>query len=650
MDDATHTIEEARATMERHWGYPSFRPGQDEIIEAVLRGRDVLGVLPTGGGKSLCYQVPAVLTEGFVLVISPLIALMQDQVAGLRAHGIEATFINSTLRHHEIDRRLTDAEHGRFDLVYVAPERLTNDLFQARAPRLDVSLMAVDEAHCVSEWGHHFRPDYRHIPEARSLLDDPPTLAVTATATPDVRRDVVTLLDVEDPVEVVRGFDRPNIVWSVFRTDHKRSKVRDVVAAVPGTGILYAATRRAVEQWTAWLQREGHAAAGYHGGMDTEDRTTVQQAWIDDEARIMVATNAFGMGIDKPDVRFVIHVDLPSSLEAYYQEAGRAGRDGDTAYAVLLFQPPDAETQEALIEMAHPSAAEVRAVYDAVCNAGQVPVGSEPDGPVVVNPEVVVKITGLSRGKVRTAVDLLERQDAWTVLPQRKHYGLIRFARPARTVRSYASSVDNRALGRFVRTLLRTVHADAFGDWWRIDLRLLERRTDLERERLLRGLQYLATRDLIDWRPPGTALEINLAFPRAQKLPVDGHVVQSARQRAETRLRYMLRYARSVTCRRQALLTYFGEASPEQCGSCDVCLGRHRLDAITPADEPVLRQILRAINAGRPRAEWVDATDRPRYRVEQLLAWLVEEGYVESDDPLSGMYSVTDKATPFLNE
>jgi ATP-dependent DNA helicase RecQ len=292
----------------------------------------------------------------------------------------------------------------------------------------------------------------------------------------------------------------------------------------------------------------------------------------------------------------------------------------------------------------------VRAVYDAVCNAGQVPVGSEPDGPVVVNPEVVVKITGLSRGKVRTAVDLLERQDAWTVLPQRKHYGLIRFARPARTVRSYASSVDNRALGRFVRTLLRTVHADAFGDWWRIDLRLLERRTDLERERLLRGLQYLATRDLIDWRPPGTALEINLAFPRAQKLPVDGHVVQSARQRAETRLRYMLRYARSVTCRRQALLTYFGEASPEQCGSCDVCLGRHRLDAITPADEPVLRQILRAINAGRPRAEWVDATDRPRYRVEQLLAWLVEEGYVESDDPLSGMYSVTDKATPFLNE
>ncbi len=650
MDDTTYTIDEARAAMERYWGYPSFRPGQGEIIEAVLQGHDVLGVLPTGGGKSLCYQVPAVLADGFVLVISPLIALMQDQVAGLRAHGIEAAFINSTLRHHEIDRRWTDAEHGRFDLVYVAPERLTNDLFQARAPRLDVSLVAVDEAHCVSEWGHHFRPDYRHIPEARALLDDPPTVAVTATATPDVRRDVVKLLEVEDPVEVVRGFDRPNIVWSVFRTDHKRGKVRDVVEAVSGTGILYAATRRAVEQWSAWLQREGHAASGYHGGMDAETRTAAQEAWIEGETRIMVATNAFGMGIDKPDVRFVIHVDLPSSLEAYYQEAGRAGRDGATAYAVLLFQPPDADTQEALIEMAHPSASEVRAVYDAVCNAGQVPVGSEPDGPVVVNLEVVVKITGLSRGKVRTAVDLLERQDAWTVLPQRTHYGLIRFARPARTVRSYAASVDNRALGRFVRTLLRTVHADAFADWWRIDLRLVERRTELERQRLLRGLHYLAERDLIDWRPPGSALEIKLAFPRAQKLPVDGRVVQSARQRAETRLRYMLRYARSVTCRRRALLTYFGEASPERCGSCDVCLGRHRIDAITSADEPVLQRILQALHAGRPRSEWHDVADRPRYRVEQLLAWLVEHGYVESDDPLAGSYSVTDKAAPFLDE
>ena len=249
-------LDDARRVMQDRWGYASFRPGQDEIIEAVLERRDVLGVLPTGGGKSLCYQVPALLADGFVLVVSPLISLMQDQVAGLRARGIEAAFINSTLPFHEIDQRWTDAEHGRYDLLYVAPERLQTDLFQARAPRLDVSLLAVDEAHCVSEWGHHFRPAYREISAARDGLGAPPTLAVTATATPDVRRDVVDLLDLDDPAEVVRGFDRPNLVWSVFRTESKRKKLRDVVEAVEGSGIVYTATRRGVETWTEMLRKK----------------------------------------------------------------------------------------------------------------------------------------------------------------------------------------------------------------------------------------------------------------------------------------------------------------------------------------------------------------------------------------------------------
>ncbi|PSQ66113.1 MAG: RecQ family ATP-dependent DNA helicase, partial [Bacteroidetes bacterium QH_1_61_8] len=220
--------------MRETWGYEEFRPGQEEVLEAVLDGRDVLGVLPTGGGKSLCYQVPALVTEGVVLVVSPLIALMQDQVEGLRTQGIDATFINSTVPTHEIEQRWTDVEHGRYDLLYLAPERLTTDRFRARAERLDVSLLAVDEAHCVSEWGHNFRPDYLEIPEARSLLGEPPTIAVTATATPAVRRDVVQLLDMPEATEVVRGFDRPNIVWSVFRTEQKWAKLRDVVEGVGG--------------------------------------------------------------------------------------------------------------------------------------------------------------------------------------------------------------------------------------------------------------------------------------------------------------------------------------------------------------------------------------------------------------------------------
>lgn len=642
MEDGAPTIADARRVLRETWGYESFRPGQEEIIEAVLDGRDVLGVLPTGGGKSLCYQIPALLHEGFVLVVSPLISLMQDQVEGLQAHGVEASFINSTLPKYEVEQRWTDAEHGRYDLLYLAPERLTTEVFQARAERLDVSVLAVDEAHCVSEWGHHFRPDYLEIPEGRALLGDPPTVAVTATATPAVRADVLDLLDMSEATEVVRGFDRPNIVWSVFRTENKWTKLRDVVHGVEGTGIVYTSTRRGVERWTRRLKNVGISAAGYHGRMESSEREARQEAWSRDELRVIVATNAFGMGIDKPDVRFVVHVDVPSSLEAYYQEAGRAGRDGRRAYAVLLFQEPDAETQEALIESSHPTAEEVRSVYDAVCNVGQVPVGSKPEGPLVVDQNVVQKITEFSRSKVRAAADLLDRQGAWRRLPRRRHYGLVRFREGAERVRRFADGGKNGALARFVRALLRLVHADAFSEWWPFDLRRASERMGLSRDRIDRGLRYLEERGLLQWCPPGAALQVELAFPRARKLPVDDRAVQTARKRAEQRLQYMLRYARSVTCRRRFLLTYFGETSPEQCGACDVCLGRHEPPAVTPDQEPLLRAILRRIEKEVPRADWFDETDVPRYEVDLLVNWLVERGYVTVEAPLEGRFDLTE--------
>jgi len=647
-DLSSHTLEDARRAMRNRWGHKAFRPGQEAVLEPLFDGQSVLGVLPTGGGKSLCYQLPAVLTEGFVLVVSPLIALMQDQVEALRAQGVAAAFINSTLPSHEVEQRWTNAEYGQYDLVYIAPERLSTDVFQARAERLDVSLVAVDEAHCVSEWGHHFRPDYLEIPAARELLGDPPTVAVTATATPPVRRDILDLLDLPEAAQVVRGFDRPNIVWSVFRTDNKWKRLRAVVDAVQGTGIVYVATRRAVGRWRTRLANHGVAAAGYHGGLDAEERETRQQAWVEDEVRVMVATNAFGMGIDKPDVRFVVHMDLPSSLESYYQEAGRAGRDGEKAHAVLLYRPPDADTQASLIEASHPTATEVREVYDAVCSVGQVPVGSEPDGPLVVQRDAVLKTTGFSRTKVQTAADLIDRQGAWTVLPRRRHFGLLQFATSVREVRQFADRGDNRALSEFVRTLLRAVHADAFREWWPLDLRALARRTGLSRERLRRGLRYLQERDLLRWQPPGAALRVELAFPRAAKLPVDDRAVQNARQRAETRLKHMLRYARSVTCRRYALLTYFGETTEERCGACDICLGRHRSSAVTPDDEPVLRHILEQVNASVPRGEWFDEPPAPPHRIEELVDWLVTKGYLTVEEPLEGDVRLTEKAMDWL--
>lgn len=647
-DSSFATIEDARRVMQERWGYTSFRPGQQELIDAVLNREDALGVLPTGGGKSLCYQIPALLTEGLVLVVSPLISLMKDQVEALQERDVEATFLNSTLSPPEEEQRWTDAEHGRFDLLYLAPERMTTDTFKARAERLNVSLLAVDEAHCVSEWGHSFRPEYLRISEGRSRIGEPPTLAVTATATPAVRGDVIRLLDIPDARTVVRGFDRPNITWSVFETESKWAKLWDVVSSVSGTGIVYTATRRGVEQWTRRLQNEDVRAAGYHGGLSADEREERQERWTDETIRIMVATNAFGMGIDKPDVRFVVHTDLPSSLEAYYQEAGRAGRDGKRSYAVLLFHEPDADTQEALIDASHPTAREVRAVYDAVCSVAQVPIGAEPDDPLVVNLNAVLKVTDFARSKVRTAVDLVARQDAWRVLPQRKTYGLIRFRDSVRTLRRYAEETTNRSLAVFIRALLRVVHADAFSQWWRFDLPAFARRVNLPETRAHRGLSYLAERDLLDWHPPGAALELEFEQPRSSQLPVDSRTIQEARQRAETRLKWMLRYARAHTCRRRFLLTYFGEHARDRCGNCDVCLGRHDPPVVTPEDEPLLRRILDRVASGLPRREWFESRPGPRHRIDALIHWLLVHDYLATKDTVEGRYVLTEKGRNWL--
>jgi ATP-dependent DNA helicase RecQ len=643
-------INDAEAVLQRYWGHPSFRPGQTEVIEAVLDQRDVLAILPTGGGKSVCYQVPALVHEGLTLVVSPLIALMQDQVAQLEARGVPAAFINSTLSMREIDQRWTDAEFGRYRLLYVAPERLQNEVFIARADRLKVTLLAVDEAHCISEWGHHFRPSYLEIAKARAALGEPPTIAVTATATPEVRRDIVEHLALRDPEIIVRGFDRPNIVWSIFRTEAKREKVQDVLKGVDGTGILYAATRRGVEQWADWLAQEGESVVAYHGGMKTDAREQGQHAWISGKARIVVATNAFGMGIDKPDVRFVVHVDVPASLEAYYQEAGRGGRDGRTAYAVLLFTPRDEATQRALIEEGHPNAKSVSQIYDAVCNLSQIPHGTLPEAPITLDLEAITRLTGFAPSRVHTSLELLARQETWTLLPARRNHGLIRFLQPSDAVRKYADGLQNEALAQFVGELLRTVHADAFSEWWEIDLRLIERRTGLARPRLLRGLAFLEERSLIDWRAPGTAQRVQFLEARSRRLPVDDLAVRRSQRRAESRLADMLRYTRSVTCRRHFLLAYFGERSPERCGKCDICLGRHKAVVITPEDEPIMREILRQIQQDVPRAQWFDEATQSDRRIDSLVDWLVQEGFLQVEEPLEEVFSITEKATQMMEQ
>jgi len=646
---AAPTLEEAEGALLRHWGHAAFRPGQREAVEAVLAGEDVLAVLPTGGGKSVCYQVPAVVLGGLTVVVSPLIALMEDQVAGLRARGVAATYITSAVAHRDAEQRWTDAEFGKYRLLYLAPERLETETFRQRAARLPVRLLAVDEAHCISEWGQDFRPAYRRLGEAAEVLGRPPVAALTATATPEVRRDIIEQLGLRTPRVVVRGFDRPNVVPSVFHTGAKVEKLREVLAAVPGTGIVYAGTRQGAEDWARRVRDLGATAEPYHAGLPAARRAEVQARWQAGETQVIAATNAFGMGIDKPDVRFVVHVDVPPSLEAYYQEAGRAGRDGETSYAVALFTESDAETARRFADEGHPAPRTVQAVYDAALSRAQVALGAAAPGPFVLEVEAVAQQVGCSPLAVRAAADALVRAGVWEPLRLGDARGLLRFCVPADALRRQAEAAQP-ALAGFLDALLRAVHADAFHGWTDMDLRALERRTRLPRARLLKGLDFLAARGLLAYCAPGEGLRFHLVEPRTRQVVLDRAALDGARQRSARRLEETLRYFRAVTCRRRFLLAYFGEGAPERCGRCDVCLGRHRPATVTPADEGHLRAILAHVGAGDPPAAWLPGTELPPHRVAGLADWLVHEGHLRVVDPLTETFALTARGERFTTD
>ena len=485
MPDPPDPPPDALDALRRVWRYDAFRAGQAETIAAVLAGRDALAVLPTGGGKSLTYQVPAVVAgarRAVVLVVSPLVALMRDQVDALARRGVPAAMAHSGMAYHEMDQLWTDAEFGKYRLVYVTPERLETDLFRARAARLPVALLAVDEAHCVSEWGHDFRPAYRRIADVRPLLTDTqgepaPVLAVTATATPDVRRDVVEQLGLRDPQILVRGFDRPNLVWAVTHTPDKPRRAADLLRealAGGGSALVYAGTRRGTDAWAERLGRAGIRAEAYHAGLPGPHRDAAQARWLAGETPVLAATSAFGMGIDKPDVRAVVHVALPPTLESYYQEAGRAGRDGAPAQAALLVAPDDDALPRRLAETSHPTPAQVQAVYAAAGSLAQIAVGAEPDGPVTLDARRVADVAGVPLPTARAAVEALAQAGAWQA--SGAETPLVRAA--AGPLRRFAQDAPPAVAG-FVDALLRTLPAAAFAGWTPLPLDRVAERADL---------------------------------------------------------------------------------------------------------------------------------------------------------------------------
>ena len=562
--------------LRRWWGFTTFRSTQEEIIRAVLDGRDTLALMPTGGGKSLTYQVPTMARDGLCIVVTPLIALMKDQVDRLRRLGIRATAIHSGLSTRQIDIALDNCVYGDVKFLYVAPERLATEAFRLRVVRMNVSLIAVDEAHCISQWGYDFRPSYLRIAELRERLPGVPVLALTASATQPVAEDIMRHLKFPEPYIVRSSFARPNLSYSVRRTDDKEGQLLRLLHNVPGSGIVYTRTRDGAEQLAEFLRAEGIPAAAYHGGLGHAERALRQEEWLTGKVRVMAATNAFGMGIDKPDVRFVVHYTMCDSLESYYQEAGRAGRDGKRAYALLLVASDDEGRIVRRFEQEFPPLDRVKEIYERICSYLQIGIGEGGENAYLFNLSDFCAREHLYPGSVQSALKLLQQNGYMTLTDAQDNPARVMFCVSRDEL--YKLRVKRDDLDHFIRTLLR-LYNGVFSDFRPIDEGELATWSGYSVERVKELLKQLWQLRVIRYIPSNRS---PILFMNEERLPrADLYIApETYRRRQELmreRFERMLVYAANEEeCRSTVLERYFGSETPTPCGICDVCLARKR--------------------------------------------------------------------------
>lgn len=566
MPDPAATLSDALA----RFGLSRFRPGQQEVVEAVLAGKDCLTIMPTGGGKSLCYQLPAVMLPGVTLVISPLIALMKDQVDSLTRLGIPATCINSTLSPDEQTIRLQEVAVGKYSLVYVAPERLRSPRFADALLQCKVALLAVDEAHCVSQWGHDFRPDYARISGFRRRIGNPQTMALTATATPHVRTDVMALLNLRDPQVFITGFARPNLAFEVVSCSFGKNKKKtfvDLVEELDGSGIVYASTRKRCDEAAELLQHitPKKRVGIYHAGLEPDARRRVQDEFMSGKCEVIVATNAFGMGIDKQDLRYVIHYNIPGSVEAYYQEAGRAGRDGNPARCILLFAAQDRMIQEFFIENNNPSPEVIRSVYEFLV--------TRPEDPIELTQEQIKEELGLSTGHeaVGACLQILDKSGAVERLESRQNLASVKLASDVPTMVELlpATAKNQRKVMRGVEQIVGPRRHERI--WF--SPRQLAELTELEWPAVQRALRELCSLETFDYVPPfrGRAIHLLSREKKFRDLDIDFPALEKRRAAEYDKLDRMEAYAASHHCRQWEILRYFGDPQAAECDNCDIC-------------------------------------------------------------------------------
>jgi ATP-dependent DNA helicase RecQ len=565
--------------LKQYWGYTHFRPPQDEIIQAVIEKRDVLAILPTGGGKSICFQVPALMQEGVCLVITPLIALMQDQVKQLKQRGIAAVAVHAGMHPREIDITLDNCVYGKQKFLYVSPERLQTDLFKERVKRMNVCLVAIDEAHCISQWGYDFRPPYLQIAELREVKPDVTFIALTATATTLVKDDIIAKLNLSKPALFQKSFVRENLSFVVRKTETKEKKLLEVLRKVPGSAIVYVRSRKSTAALAEFLNKNKISAIFYHAGLTHLDRMARQEEWITNQRRVMVATNAFGMGIDKPDVRVVVHMDLPENLESYYQEAGRAGRDGNRSYAAIIFHEVDVQALEKKVRQSQPELDSLKKIYQAIANHFQVAEGSSQGESYDFDLDGFCKKFSFKATDVYPALKKLEEFGLLEFNESFYRPSLLHFTFEKKKL--YEFQIAHERFDLLIKALLRLYGGELYSDFTPISENQISLMMKQSVSTIKLELGQLHNLQVLVYEPVNESPKITFVLARqdANRLPIDRKEFDRRRELHLTKMEAMKNYVeQDHGCRMQVIQEYFDEETYSVCGRCDICISKRKTE------------------------------------------------------------------------
>ncbi|MBM6655514.1 RecQ family ATP-dependent DNA helicase [Bacteroides mediterraneensis] len=619
--------------LKQYWGYDHFRGIQEDIIRSVGEGKDTLGLMPTGGGKSITFQVPALAQEGLCLVITPLIALMKDQVRNLRERGIKATAVYSGMTREEILITLENCIFGNYKFLYISPERLGTEIFQIKLRSMHVSLITVDESHCISQWGYDFRPAYLKIADIRQLLPGVPVIALTATATPEVVKDIQERLQFRQENVFRMSFERKNLAYIVRHTEDKEGEMLHILQRVNGSSIVYTRNRKKTKEIAQLLNRNHITATFYHAGLSDETKDLRQKAWLKGEYRVMVATNAFGMGIDKPDVRLVIHADVPDSPEAYFQEAGRAGRDGMKAYAVLLFCPRDKITLKQRISDTFPEKDYIRKVYEDINFYYQMAMGDGLGCTFAFNLDEFCHNFKHFPVQTDSALKILTRAGYLEYTDEQDNASRIMFTLTKEEL--YRIHEQNADTEKLIRILLRT-YTGLFTDYAYINEELLAKRSGLSRSQIYETLLFLTRQHILHYIPGKKTPYIIYTRERQEtdRIYLSKEVYEERKESYRRRIEAMIEYAESENkCRSRMLLHYFGEKNEHNCGQCDVCLQHHHSGLKQSQFDEISHQILALLKTSpfSPQ-ELKTQIQAPEEQVTKVIAYLLSEEIIRQEN------------------